>query len=188
MRTRTINGTTVSLTELGFGAAVIGNLYRETSDQDAEEAVSAAWNAGIRYFDTAPHYGLGLSEQRLGKALAGRPRDEFVVSSKVGRLLVPNKHPTGRDDEGFAVPDDLRRERDYSRDGVLRSIDATVQRTGLDRIDVVYVHDPDDYWQQVADEAMPALADLRDQGVVGAIGGGHEPVGDARALPPRNRR
>jgi D-threo-aldose 1-dehydrogenase len=172
MQTRTINGTAASLTELGFGAAVIGSLYRETSDQDAQEAVEAAWDAGIRYFDTAPHYGLGLSERRLGKALADRPRDEFVLSSKVGRLLVPNEHPTGRDDEGFAVPDDLRRERDYSRDGVMRSIEASLERTGLDRLDVVYVHDPDDNWQQAAGEAMPALAELRDQGILKAIGAG----------------
>jgi D-threo-aldose 1-dehydrogenase len=172
MRQHTINGTAVRLTELGFGAAVIGNLYRETPEQDAEDAVAAAWDGGIRYFDTAPHYGLGLSERRLGKGLGGRPREEFVVSSKVGRLLVPNESPTGRDTEGFQVPDNLRRQRDYSRDGVLRSLEASLQRTRLNRIDVVYVHDPDDYWQQAADEAMPALADLRDQGVIGAIGAG----------------
>ena len=172
MRTRTINGTGVSITEIGFGAAVIGNLYRETSDQAAEEAVYAAWQTGVRYFDTAPHYGLGLSERRLGQALKGFPRDEFVVSSKVGRLLVPNPRPTGRDNAEFAVPDDLRRQRDYSRDGVLRSIEATLARTGLDRLDVVYVHDPDDYWQQAVGEAIPALADLRTQGVLGAIGVG----------------
>ena len=172
MQTRIINRTRVSLTELGFGAASIGNLYREISDQDAEEAVQVAWSAGIRYFDTAPHYGLGLSERRLGQVLKAFPRGEFVVSSKVGRLLVPNEHPTGRDLEGFAVPDNLRRERDYSRDGVLRSIDSTLARTGLDRLDVVYVHDPDDYWQQAVDEAIPTLADLRSQGVIGAIGAG----------------
>jgi D-threo-aldose 1-dehydrogenase len=172
VRTRTINGTSVSLTEMGFGAAVIGNLYHETPDQDAEEAVQAAWQAGIRYFDTAPHYGLGLSERRLGRALKPFPRADFVVSSKVGRLLVPNPHPKGRDDEGFAVPDDLRRERDYSRDGVLRSIEATLARTRVDRLDVVYVHDPDDHWQQAAEEAIPTLADLRSQGVIGAVGVG----------------
>ena len=172
MRTRAISGTSVTLTEIGFGAAVLGNLYRETSDQDAEEAVHAAWQAGIRYFDTAPHYGLGLSERRLGQGLKEFPRDEFVVSSKIGRLLVPNPHPSGRDTEGFAVPGDLRRERDYSRDGVLRSIDATLGRTGLDRLDVVYVHDPDDHWPQAVDEAIPTLADLRSQGVLGAVGVG----------------
>jgi D-threo-aldose 1-dehydrogenase len=172
VRTRTLNGTDLSVTEVGFGAAVIGNLYQETSDQDAEKAVEAAWQAGIRYFDTAPHYGLGLSERRLGQALKGLPRAEFVVSSKVGRLLVPNPHPTGRDSEGFAVPGELRRERDYSRDGVLRSIEATLVRTGLDRLDVVYVHDPDDCWQQAVEEAIPTLADLRSQGVLRAIGVG----------------
>jgi D-threo-aldose 1-dehydrogenase len=172
MRTRTVGGTGVSLTEIGFGGAVIGNLYCETSDQDAEEAVAAAWQAGIRYFDTAPHYGLGLSERRLGRALRHFPRDEFVVSSKVGRLLVPNQRPTGQDTEGFAVPDEWRRERDYSRDGVLRSIEATLARTRLDRLDIVYVHDPDDHWQQAAEEAIPALADLRSQGVLRAIGVG----------------
>jgi D-threo-aldose 1-dehydrogenase len=169
---RRVTGTQVELTGLGFGASGIGNLYTATPDRDAEGAVDAAWESGIRYFDTAPHYGLGLSERRLGAALRDRPRDEFVVSSKVGRLLVPNERPRGTDGEGFAVPDDLRRQWDFSRDGVLRSIDATLARTGLDRLDIVYLHDPDEFWEQAADEAMPALAELRAQGVVGAIGAG----------------
>ena len=172
MRRRTIPKTSVELTELGFGASVIGNLYRETPPQDATAAVAAAWDAGIRYFDTAPHYGLGLSERRLGEALADRPRAEFAVSSKVGRLLIPNDDPQGMDTEGFAVPDTLRRQWDFSRDGVLRSIDDTLARTGLDRLDLVYLHDPDDHWRQASREAVPALAELRDQGVVGAIGAG----------------
>ena len=172
MRRRQIKNTSVSLTALGFGASVIGNLYRVTPPEDATGAVDAAWEAGIRYFDTAPHYGLGLAESRLGAALRDRPRGEYVISSKVGRLLVPNEHPRGADTEGFAVPDDLRRQWDFSRDGVLRSIEASLERTGLDHLDVVYLHDPDDHWRQAADEAMPALAELRDQGVVGAIGAG----------------
>jgi D-threo-aldose 1-dehydrogenase len=172
MRRRRIAGTTVEPTELGFGASVIGNLYRETSPEDAAGAIAAAWDAGIRYFDTAPHYGLGLSERRLGEALRDCPRDALVVSSKVGRLLVDNPAPRGTDAEGFAVPDTLRRQWDFSRDGVLRSIDATLERTGLDRLDLVYLHDPDDHWRRAADEAMPTLADLRDQGVIGAIGAG----------------
>ncbi|WP_375425413.1 aldo/keto reductase [uncultured Friedmanniella sp.] len=172
LRRRPIRGTGVALTELGFGAAVIGNLYTATPEEVATEAVTAAWDGGLRYFDTAPHYGLGLSERRLGRGLRGRPRAECVVSSKVGRLLVANEHPTGRDDDIFEVPGDLRRVRDYSRDGVRRSIEDTLARTGLDRLDVVYVHDPDEYWPQAADEAMPALAELRDAGVVGAIGAG----------------
>jgi D-threo-aldose 1-dehydrogenase len=169
---RKIQNTPVPLTELGFGAAVIGNLYKVTPAEEAAAAVDAAWEAGIRYFDTAPHYGLGLSERRLGAALRGRPRDAYVLSSKVGRLLVPNEEPRGVDSEGFAVRDDLRRQWDFSRDGVLRSLDASLERTGLDRLDIVYVHDPDDHWRQAAEEAMPTLAELRDQGVIGAIGAG----------------
>ncbi|MET8942709.1 aldo/keto reductase [Streptomyces sp. NPDC004542] len=172
MRQRAIGTTPVLLTDLGFGASVIGNLYRPTSAADATGALEAAWDAGIRYFDTAPHYGLGLSETRLGAFLANRPRDAYALSSKVGRLLVPNEHPRGADSEGFAVRDDLRREWDFSRDGVLRSLEETLRRTGTDRLDIVYLHDPDEHWRQAADEAMPALADLRDQGVVGAIGAG----------------
>ena len=172
MRRRKIPHTPVEVTELGFGASVIGNLYRVTDAHGASAALDAAWDAGIRCFDTAPHYGLGLSERRLGAALCDRPREEFVVSSKVGRLLVPNEHPRGVDDEGFVVRDDLRRQWDFSRDGVLRSIEETLERTGLDRLDIVYLHDPDDHWQQAADEAMPALAELRAQGVIGAIGAG----------------
>jgi D-threo-aldose 1-dehydrogenase len=169
---RKITNTSVELTELGFGASVIGNLYRVTPVEDASAAIETAWDAGIRYFDTAPHYGLGLSELRLGAALRERPRAEYVVSSKVGRLLVPNEAPRGVDCEGFVVRDDLRRQWDFSRDGVLRSIEETLHRTGLDRLDVVYLHDPDDHWRQAADEAMPTLAELRDQGVIGAIGAG----------------
>lgn len=172
MRRRKIPRTAIELTELGFGGSVIGNLYRAVSDEEAADAVTAAWNAGIRYFDTAPHYGLGLSERRLGAVLREYPREEYVVSSKVGRLLVPNESPQGADTDGFAVPDSLRRQWDFSRDGVLRSIEATLERTGLDRLDIVYVHDPDEHWAQAADQAMPALAELRDQGVIGAIGAG----------------
>lgn len=172
MLTRTITGTTVTVTELGFGAAPLGNLYRATTEDEADGAVAAAWDAGIRYFDTAPHYGLGLAERRLGRALRDRPRRDFVLSSKVGRLLVPNEHPQGRDPDLFEVPDDLRRQHDYSRDGVLRSLEATLARTGLDRVDVVYVHDPDAYWREATEEALPVLAELRDAGVVGAIGAG----------------
>jgi D-threo-aldose 1-dehydrogenase len=161
------------LTELGFGAAQLGNLHRMTSDDDARAAVDAAWDAGIRYFDTAPHYGLGLSERRLGEALRGRPRDEFVLSTKVGRLLVPSGHPEGTmDDGGFAVPATLRREWDLSRDGVRRSLDDSLERLGLDRIDIAYLHDPDEHGPQAHAEAIPALIELREEGVLGAIGAG----------------
>lgn len=172
MRNSLIKGGT-RVTELGLGTAQFGNLYRQTTDDEAAGALEAAWQAGIRYFDTAPHYGLGLSERRLGALLRQKPRDEFVLSTKVGRLIVPN--PGGenrRDDEGFDVPATVRRELDYSADGVRRSIDESLERLGLDRIDVVYVHDPDDFGEQVIREALPALIDLRDQGVIGAVGTG----------------
>jgi len=163
----------IGLTAVGFGAAQGGNLYRATTDEAFTDAVDAAWNAGIRYFDTAPHYGLGLSERRLGISLRTRPRDDYVISTKVGRLLVPSPHTAHlRDPEGFDVAATHRRQWDFSRDGVRRSVEASLQRTGLDRLDIVYLHDPDEHWQQAAAEAIPALVELRDQGVIGAIGAG----------------
>ena len=161
------------LTELGMGAAQLGNLFRETTDAEAREAVDAAWDGGIRYFDTAPHYGLGLSERRLGAALADRPRDEYVLSTKVGRLLVPSGYPDGTmDDEGYAVPATIRREWDLSRDGIRRSVHESLERLGLDRIDIAYLHDPDDHGVEAHAEAIPALIELREEGVVRAVGAG----------------
>ncbi|MBM0274944.1 aldo/keto reductase [Micromonospora tarensis] len=158
---------------LGFGASQGGNLHRATSDAAFVAAVDTAWAGGIRYFDTAPHYGLGLSERRLGAALRSRPRAEYVVSTKVGRLLVPSPQTAYlRDPEGFDVPADHRRVWDFSRDGVRRSLEASLRRTGLDRIDVVYLHDPDEHWEQAVREAVPALVQLREQGVIGAVGAG----------------
>jgi len=172
MRTRaTRRG--LPLTELGLGAAQFGNLYRETTDEQAASAVVAAWDAGIRYFDTAPHYGLGLSEQRLGPLLAGYPRSDYIVSSKVGRLLVDSPELAGRqDDQGFVVPAARRRVWDFSRDGILRSFEASLARTGLDSIDIVYLHDPDDHLEQALGEGIETLIELRDQGVVRAVGAG----------------
>jgi D-threo-aldose 1-dehydrogenase len=169
---REIRRTGVQLTTLGFGAAPIAGLYSLVDEATARATIDVAWEGGIRYFDTAPHYGLGLSERRLGEALRDRPRDDVVVSSKVGRLLVPRIPPLARDDDMFDVPGDLTRRRDYSRDGILRSLEATLLRTGLDRVDVLYIHDPDEYWQQAVEEAVPALVELREAGVIGAIGVG----------------
>jgi len=162
----------IGLTQLGLGTAQFGNLYRETTEEEAAGALDAAWDAGIRYFDTAPHYGLGLSERRLGRLLRTRPRDEYVLSTKVGRLLVPSPDGVGKDSEGFDVPATTRRVRDYSRDGVLRSLNESLRRLELDRVDILYLHDPDDYWEQASSEAVPALIELRDQGVIGAFGVG----------------
>jgi len=161
----------VNPTRLGLGCAQLGNLYRAMSDDTAAAIVDTAWTRGIRYFDPAPHYGLGLSERRLGAALAGRPRDDYVLSTKVGRLLVDN--PGGaalRDTEGFDVPATLTRRRDYSRDGVLRSLESSLTRLGVDRIDIAFVHDAENHVDEALRGALPALAELRDQGVLRGIG------------------
>ncbi len=156
---------------LVFGGGPIGGLYAPVSDETAAETLAAAWAAGIRTFDTAPHYGAGLSERRIGEFLAGRPRDEVVISTKVGRLLVPALGDT-EGAEGFYGTPPLTRIRDYSRDGVLRSLAESLRRLGLDRVDIALIHDPDDFLDQAADSAYPALAELRAQGAVGAIGAG----------------
>jgi D-threo-aldose 1-dehydrogenase len=174
MRARRLGSGSVSLTGLGLGGAAIGNLYRSVDQEAALATVRTAHDLGIRYFDTAPHYGLGLSERRLGSALSGLPRDSYVISTKVGRLLEPNPDPTGSDlpAGSFHVPDDLVRRFDFSADGVRRSLDSSLERLGTDHVDVVYVHDPDDHLDQAVTEAVPTLAALRDHGVVGAVGAG----------------
>lgn len=146
--TRPLGTSAVRVTELSFGGAPLGNLFTEVSDEAAASAVAAAWNGGIRTFDTAPHYGLGLSERRLGAALRHYPRDEYAICTKVGRLLEPASPPYGRDTEGFAVRATCRRVRDYSADGVRRSLEASLDRLGLDRVDVALIHDPDDHGEQ----------------------------------------
>ncbi|MGW1005686.1 aldo/keto reductase [Streptomyces sp. NPDC002520] len=162
----------VEISPLGFGAAAIGNLYTPVSEEQAHEAVRAAWERGIRYFDTAPHYGLGLSERRLGAALREYDRATYTLSTKVGRRLEP-ADGTGDDlASGFAVPATQRRVWDFSADGIRRTLEASLDRLGLDRVDVVYLHDPDDHAEQAFREGYPALEKLRSEGVVGAIGAG----------------
>ncbi|MFE6486192.1 aldo/keto reductase [Streptomyces sp. NPDC057757] len=174
----TLGRSGVEVSPLSFGAAGIGNLFTAVSDEEAREAVDAAWAGGIRYFDTAPHYGIGLSERRLGAALRDRPRAEYTVSTKAGRLLERVDPVTGDDlDDGFAVPATHRRVWDFSADGVRRSLDASLERLGLDRVDAVYLHDPDDHAEQAFHEGYPALEKLRAEGVVGAIGVGMNQTG-----------
>ncbi|MZD06939.1 aldo/keto reductase [Streptomyces sp. SID5785] len=169
---RTLGRSGVPVTALGFGAAALGNLYTPVGDDDARAAVDAAWDAGVRTYDTAPHYGIGLSERRLGAALRDRPRSSYTLSTKVGRLLTP--YDGGGDDlgHGFAVPATHRRVWDFSADGVRRSLEESLGRLGLDRVDTVYLHDPDDHAGQAFAEGYPALERLRAEGVVGAIGAG----------------
>lgn len=171
---RRLGRSPVFVTELSFGGAPIGNLFTEVSDDDATAAIDAAWEGGIRTFDTAPHYGLGLSERRLGAALRRRDRDEYVICTKVGRLLTPGAPgmPAGRDTEGFAVAASHVRRFDFSADGVRRSLEASLDRLGLDRVDIALIHDPDDHGEQALREAYQALERLRTEGTVRAIGAG----------------
>ena len=155
---------------LGLGCAALGNLYEAVGDEQATSVVDAAWDLGVRLFDTAPLYGHGVSETRLGAALRDRPRHEFLLATKVGRLLVPDGSRERAAPTIFADLPAVHPVFDFSRDGVLRSVEESLTRLGLDRIDLLHVHDPDDHVEQALAEAIPALVRLRDEGVVGAIG------------------
>ncbi len=151
----------LQVTNFGLGTAPLANLYGTVSEADALATIEAVLHHGVKLFDTAPLYGLGASEERLGKALSGVPRDSFVLSTKVGRIL-------NEDRNGYVY--------DYSRDGVLRSIEHSLKRLNLDHIDIALIHDPDsdavDHEKDALDFAFPALAELRSQGVIKAIGSG----------------
>jgi D-threo-aldose 1-dehydrogenase len=166
---RELGGSGLMVTRLAFGGAPIGGLFAPVDNDTAQATLQAAWSAGIRTFDTAPHYGAGMSELRLGAFLGARPRADYVLSTKVGRLLVP---PAGQADgaEGFYGTPRLTRVRDYSADGVRSSLESSLQRLGLDRIDLALIHDPDDHAPDALEGAYPALAQLRSAGVIGAIG------------------
>ena len=159
-----------SVTGLALGCAPIGNLFSGVSDDDARATVDAAWDAGIRYFDTAPLYGHGVSERRLGLALGSRPRSDYVLSTKVGRVLRPAR--AERPATIFTDVGDLEPEFDFSRDGIVRSLEESLVRLGTDRVDVVLVHDPDDHEPDALRHAFPALLRMRDEGVVSAVGCG----------------
>jgi D-threo-aldose 1-dehydrogenase len=180
---RALGRTGVMVTRLGFGGASIGGLYRPVPVDDAVATVRRAWDLGVRHFDTAPLYGYGASERRVGTALADRPRDDYALSTKVGRLVVAaDAIPAGADVDpqvfdgrpngAYADTADRRIVFDYSGDGVRRSLDESLARLGLDRIDIALIHDPDRHWQAAIEGAIPALARLRDDGVVRAIGVG----------------
>jgi D-threo-aldose 1-dehydrogenase len=152
-----------------LGGAPLGGLFAPVSDADARATLDAAWDAGVRAFDTAPHYGVGLSESRLGRFVAAHPRPDVVVSTKVGRLLVPTDEDTDGVDGFYGTPR-LRRVRDYSASGVRRSIEESCARLGDEGVDIALVHDPDDHFTEALDQAIPALAELKAQGVVAAVG------------------
>jgi D-threo-aldose 1-dehydrogenase len=164
----------LSVTRLGLGTGSLGNLYRRVTDADAHETVNAAWNAGIRYFDTAPLYGSGLAETRLGEALAEFSRTEFLLSTKVGRVL----DARGQADPIFVEAPAFEPRFDFRREAVLRSLSESLGRLRVEHIDIAYVHDPDDHFKEVVDTALPTLIELRDQGVIRAVGIGmnHAPL------------
>ncbi|MET7542449.1 aldo/keto reductase [Streptomyces sp. NPDC058293] len=162
----------VSVSRIGLGTAPLGGLFSAVDGRQAADTLEAAWAAGIRYFDTAPHYGAGLAERRLGAFLTdiGHTRSECTVSTKVGRLLVPGDSTPG--DEAFYGEPGLVRIPDYSAEGVYRSLAESLERSGLDAFDVVLIHDADDHWEEAVTGAYPALARLRAEGAVRAIGAG----------------
>jgi D-threo-aldose 1-dehydrogenase len=167
-----VGGTAVKVSRLGFGSASIAGLYSAVTEPDAIAMIEHTWDAGVRHFDTAPQYGFGLAERRLGSVLRQHPRDSYVLSTKVGRLLRPGSAEQLAQPTHFRGVTDDRPTWDFSRDGVRRSLDESLQRLGTERIDIVYLHDPDDHWQQAIGEAYPALHELREQGVIRAIGAG----------------
>ena len=171
MRTSRLGRSAVEVTELGFGGGPLGGLFAPLDDDTAAGALAAAWDCGIRYFDTSPHYGIGQSERRTGDLLRWKPRAEFTLSTKVGRVLVP-QDPAGRTDESFEVPATHRRVWDFSREGVMRSVGDSLDRMGTGRIDVLFLHDAEHHFETALRDGYPALAELRARGVVGAIGAG----------------
>jgi len=164
-----IHRTGLRVTRLGLGGAPLGGMYEGMSDRVAAATARRALELGIRLFDTAPLYGLGTSERRLGAVLSNQPRECFVLSTKVGRLLRPSR---GGPDQFFKDAPPLEAYFDFSRDGVLRSVEESLKRLELERIDIALIHDPDDHYRQAIEEAYPTLAELRAQGVVRAIGAG----------------
>ncbi len=162
----------LDLGPLSLGSADLGNLHRAMSDDVSWSIMEAAWDGGVRYFDTAPHYGLGLAERRLGAFLQTKPREEYVLSTKAGRLLRPNPGGENRqDDEHFAVPATTRRVWDPTPAGVRASLEESLTRLGLDQVDILYLHDPQSYdLEEGIAVGLPACAALRDEGLVDTVG------------------
>lgn len=162
----------VTVPPLGLGCAPLGNLYRAVPETQAREVVRTALATGAGYFDTAPHYGVGLSEERLGRALRGQDRATYTLSTKVGRRLRPLAPGERAAGEGFVDTPARARVWDLSRDGIRATLDASLTRLGVDAVDIVYLHDVEDRLREVYETGFPALAELRAQGVVRAIGFG----------------
>ena len=171
---RKIGNTNIEVSELGFGCAPLGGWPVAVSDQDANLSLETAWSKGIRYFDTAPLYGSGMSEKRLGNFLQKQKREDFVISTKVGRLIVDTKKSKAVE-KFIGSPQDKDSEFNFTYDGAMQSIEDSLTRLGLDKIDILYLHDPDnhpDHFEEAKKGAVKAMIQLRDEGVVKAIGCG----------------
>lgn len=168
--------TGLRVTRVGFGCAPIGNLLSEVSEDDAQAAIAAAFDAGVRFIDAAPFYGYGLAEERAGRALKGRPRGDFVVSSKIGRLIRPGKRGGaeifGNNQSFYLANPGMHLELDYSYDGVMRSLEDSLKRWDLDRIDILHIHDPDDHFNEAVNGAYKALDKLRSERTISAVSAG----------------
>lgn len=178
--TRALGQTGLSLSRIGFGGAPIGDIRKAPSWVEAQALLQTAWDAGIRYFDTAPFYGSGLSERRVGDFLRDKPRDDYVLSTKAGRLLVPDRQ-WARERWGSDAAMPFRPMFDFSYDGIMKSFEQSLQRLGLERIDILLLHDigrfsqGDDHdfsWQQALDGGIRAMEELRASGAIRAIGAG----------------
>lgn len=170
--TKVLGKSGLKVTQLGLGCAAIGGLYGDIPEEQAQQVVRRALALGLNLFDTAPLYGYGKSETRLGKALAGVPRDQFVLATKVGRLLVPKEMGDSSQDSQWGNPPPVRPRFDFSYDAVMRSFEESLKRLNLERIDVLHIHDPDDHYEQAIQGAYPALDKLRSQGLIRAVSAG----------------
>jgi D-threo-aldose 1-dehydrogenase len=173
LQKKILGSTNLQVTRMGLGCAALGGLYGEIPDEQAYAVVQQALDLGINLFDTAPLYGSGRSEQRVGQVLSKVPRDSFVLCTKVGRVLDPVE-PGDRDrgQDIFENPPPFKPVFDFSHDGVMRSFDESLQRLQLDRIDVLHIHDPDDHYDDAIRGAYPAIAKLREQGLISGVSAG----------------
>ena len=173
LQKKILGSTNLQVTRMGLGCAALGGLYGEIPDEQAYAVVQQALDLGINLFDTAPLYGSGRSEQRVGQVLSQVPRDSFVLCTKVGRVLDPVE-PGDRDrgQDIFENPPPFKPVFDFSHDGVMRSFDESLQRLQLDRIDVLHIHDPDDHYDDAIRGAYPAIAKLREQGLISGVSAG----------------
>ena len=189
LRKRLVGETRVSVTQLGCGGSQLGSMFATVSDADARRTLEAAYDSGLRYFDTAPFYGRGLGEQRFGEFLRDQPRDSFVLSTKVGRVLFPADGPLSDPGTVGALPFEYR--FDYSYDGVMRSYEDSLRRLGMEQVDLLLIHDLDavmhggresleSHFAQLRDGGFRALDELRTAGAISGIGAGVNMAGTTR--------